>query len=130
MLTTVLQATGVQTNTNKLSVQAGGLVQADNCVIDKKDVIELRRGFNPVGETFAFSGNTDNLYVYQGVMIVSNGSSLAYDSNDDLSDPNWTLYSGTYAPPDGSKPSSVRLWTDPTPVLYMRAALAQALPSF
>jgi hypothetical protein len=64
MLTTVFQATGVQTNTNKLSVQAGGLVQADNCVIDKKDVIELRRGFNPVGTAFAFAGDADNLYVF------------------------------------------------------------------
>lgn len=102
MLTTVLQATGVQTNTNKLSVQAGGLVQADNCVVDKKDVIEIRRGFNPVGLTFAFNGNADNLYVFQGRMLASNGSTLAYDANANSSSPSWTAYSGSYAPPSGA----------------------------
>lgn len=102
MLTTVLQATGVQTNTNKLSVAAGGLVQADNCVIDKKDVVEIRRGFNPVGSTYAFSGNADNLFVYQGRMLASNGSTLAYDANANASNPSWTLYSGSYAPPSGA----------------------------
>lgn len=102
MLTTVLQATGVQTNTNKLSVQAGGLVEAMNCVIDKKDVIEIRRGFNPVGGTFAFAGNADNLYVFQGTMLASNGTNFAYDSNDNSSNPLWTAYSGTYTPPSAA----------------------------
>jgi hypothetical protein len=102
MLTTVLQATGVQTNTNKLSVQAGGLVQADNCVIDKKDVIEIRRGFNPVGTTFAFAGSADNLYVFQGRMLASNGSTLAYDSTSNASSPSWSSYSGSYSPPSGA----------------------------
>jgi hypothetical protein len=102
MISTVLQATGVQTNTNRLSVQAGGLVQADNCVIDKKDVIEIRRGFNPVGGTFAFAGSADNLYVFQNRMLGSNGSALAYDANSSSSNPLWTSYSGSYAPPSGA----------------------------
>lgn len=102
MLTTVLQATGVQTNTNKLSVQAGGLVQADNCVIDKKDVIEIRRGLNPVGDTFAFAGDADNLFVFQGATLATNGSAFAYDSGFDASDPTWTSYSGTFNEPDGA----------------------------
>jgi len=102
MLTTVLQATGVQTNTNKLSVQAGGLVQADNCVVDKKDVIEIRRGFNPVGGTFAFAGSGDNLYVYQGRMLATNGSVMAYDASSNPSNPSWTSYSGSYIPPSGA----------------------------
>lgn len=102
MLTTVLQATGVQSNTNKLSVQAGGLVQADNCVIDKKDVIEIRRGFNTVGDTFAFAGDADNSFVFQGTQLVSNGTAIAYDSGFDSSDPTWTTYSGTFNEPDGA----------------------------
>ena len=102
MLTTVLQAIGVQTNTNKLSVQAGGLVQADNCVIDRKDVVESRRGFNPVGGVFAFAGAADNLFTYQNRMLASNGSALAYDSNNNSSNPVWTSYAGTYAPPSGA----------------------------
>lgn len=100
MLTTVLQATGVQTNTNKLSVQAGGLVQADNCVIDKKDVVEIRRGFNPVGTAFTFAGDADTLFVFQGILLASNGSTLAYDTDDDPSDPLWGAYSGSFEPPD------------------------------
>jgi hypothetical protein len=99
MLTTVLQATGVQTNTNKLSVQAGGLVQADNCVSDKKDVIEIRRGFNPVGDTFTFAGDADTLFVFQGILLGSNGTTLAYDTVDDPSDPTWGAYSGSFEPP-------------------------------
>jgi hypothetical protein len=102
MLTTVLQATGIQTNTNKLSVQAGGLVQADNCVIDKKDVIEIRRGFNPVGDDFAFSGDADNLFVFQGTMLATNGTALAHDTAFDPSDPVWTTYSGTFNEPNGA----------------------------
>lgn len=102
MITTVLQATGVQTNTNNLSVQVGGLSVAENCVIDKKDVIEIRRGFNPVGSTFAFAGNADNLFVFQDRMIASNGTTLAYDANANPSNPSWTLYSGTYTPPTGA----------------------------
>jgi hypothetical protein len=102
MLTTVLQAIGVQTNTNKLSVQAGGLVQADNCVIDKKDVVESRRGFNPVGGVFAFAGAADNLFTFQNRMLVSNGSALAYDANANSSNPSWTSYAGTFIPPSGA----------------------------
>ncbi len=102
MLTTVLQATGIQTNTNKLSVQAGGLVQADNCVIDKKDVVEIRRGFDPVGATFAFSGDPDNLFVFQGTTLASNGTALAHDTAFNPSNPTWTTYSGTFNEPDGA----------------------------
>ncbi len=102
MLTTVLQATGIQTNTNKLSVQAGGLVQADNCVIDKKDVIEIRRGFNPVGTTFAFSGDPDNLFLFQNTLLATNGTALAYDSAFNSSSPIWSSYSGTFNEPNGA----------------------------
>src|SRR5690349_18855847 len=102
MLTTVLQATGIQTNTNKLSVQAGGLVQADNCVIDKKDVIEIRRGFNPVGTTFTFAGDADNLFVFQGYLLASNGSTFGYDTANTPSSPIWGAYFGSFAPPTGA----------------------------
>lgn len=102
MLTTVLQATGIQTNTNKLSVQAGGLVQADNCVIDKKDVVEVRRGFDPVGTTFAFAGDADNTFVFQGTQLVSNGIALAHDTAFNPSNPTWTSYGGTFNEPNGA----------------------------
>lgn len=102
MLTTVLQAIGLATNTNKLSGPAGGLTQADNVVIDRKDVIEGRRGFGRVGNTFAFAGSGDNLFSFQNKMIATNGSTLAYDANGNGSNPLWTSYSGTYLPPTGA----------------------------
>ena len=103
MLTPVLQAIGLTTNTNKLSTQAGGLTQADEVVIDKKDVIEGRRGFNHVGTTFAFAGSSDNLFSFQNKLIASNGTTLAYDVNGNAANPSWTSYSGTFAPPSGAQ---------------------------
>lgn len=99
----LLKAIGLQSNTNHLSTDDGGLDTALNVVIDKRDLIESRRGFNTVGSDFDFLGESDAIFSFQNSLIASNGTDLAYDSAFDSSNPVWSNFSGTYAPPSNAQ---------------------------
>jgi hypothetical protein len=94
-----LKLNGLNTDPNPLgSVPEGALVVAENVVIDKQDVIELRRGFNRYGTEFVLSGaeQINSNYVYQTRMLVSYASKMAYDSDGSGT---WVDFTGTYDPP-------------------------------
>jgi len=97
-----LKLNGLNTDPNPLgSVPEGALVIAENVVIDKQDVIELRRGFNRYGTELVLTGDEqiNSNYVYQSRMLVSYASKMAYDSDGNGT---WTDFSGAYDPPTGA----------------------------
>lgn len=83
--TVVLRAKGLYSFPNALgSVPAGGLIQADNIVINRDETIEPRRGFAIYGNAMGSSPTTDiakQLAVYKGRIIRHFGSTLQFDSN-------------------------------------------------
>jgi hypothetical protein len=97
-----LKLSGLSTDPNPLgSVPEGALIVAENVVVDKQDVLELRRGFNRYGNAFPLTGDEqlNSNYVFQSRMIVSYGTSIAYDS-DGLG--TWVNYTNEFSPPDNA----------------------------
>lgn len=93
---------GLYTNPNAFSeVPKGGLVVADNIVIDKESIAETRRGQATYGAALSVGSNQINkLYNYRNALLVHYDNKLAYDSDNNGT---WTAYSGTYSPPTGYK---------------------------
>lgn len=95
----VIKHKGLQTSPNEFSsVPEGGLLTADNCSIDKDNIIEPRRGLNRL-QAFASGSDRARRYaLYQSTLIAaySNGK-VAYDNAG-----TWTDYSGTYNDPDAN----------------------------
>lgn len=94
----VLKNTGLQTNSNQLSMAPdGALTLASNIVIDKDGVAEPRRGFDriPLAPASDLIRN-DRITSYQDKLIVrrSSDSTMAYY------DAGFTNYAGTYQHPD------------------------------
>lgn len=98
--TLLLKNSGLQTNANQLSaVSEGALTLAKNCVIDKDEVAESRRGFKRLLYPAASSDiRNDRITSYQDRLIVrrSNDNTMAYYTDG----VGWTNYSGTYEHPD------------------------------
>lgn len=95
----VIKNKGLHTNPNEFSsVPEGALLTADNCSIDKDNVIEPRRGLNRL-QAFASGSDRARRYaLYQSTLIAaySNGK-IAYDNAG-----TWSNYSGTYNDPDAN----------------------------
>lgn len=93
----LLKNTGLNTNSNQLSmVPDGSMSMATNVVIDKDGVVEPRRGFNRLpNAALADATRNDRITSFQDKIIVrrSNDNSMAYYNSG------WTNYSGTYAHP-------------------------------
>lgn len=90
-----LKARGLYTHPNPLgSIPAGGMLIADNIVIDREDTSETRRGFKKYGS--AFSGAINKFFEYQDRLIVHYSNKLSYDSDGAGT---FTDYSGTYTAP-------------------------------
>jgi hypothetical protein len=94
----VLKNTGLQTNSNQLSmVPDGALSLAKNINIDKDSVAEPRRGFGRLISAPASNLiRNDRLTSYQGKLIArrSSDNTMAYYNAG------WTNYAGTYEHPD------------------------------
>lgn len=97
----LLKNTGLNTNSNQLSmVPDGSMSMATNVVIDKDGVVEPRRGFNRLpNAALADATRNDRITSFQDKIIVrrSNDNSMAYYNSG------WTNYSGTYAHPDSDQ---------------------------
>ena len=97
----VVKARGLFTAPNDLSaVPDGGLLQADNIVIDKDGLIEPRRGFSRL---LAFSDASYRAWAYSTyqdkIMCRYTGGHVAYLGSSNGS-PAWIPLSGTYNNPD------------------------------
>lgn len=90
-----LKAKGLYTHPNPLGgAPDGGLLVADNVVIDKEEIVETRRGFKKYG--IALANTPKALFNYQDRLLVHHGSKLAYDSD---AAGTWIDFAGTYDPP-------------------------------
>lgn len=102
-----LEIAGLYTSANSFTgVPKGALDVADDVVIDHKNLVESRRGFETVSGTFGISSDRCNQITnYQGVRIIHYGTtSLAYYNSG------WTDYSGSYTAPDASIGARVRFF--------------------
>lgn len=96
-----IKPTGLETYPNQLSPTPASLVRAENAVLDRDGVVELRRGFKSYGDqmTFAADKKMNAFYEFQEKLLVSYDNKIAYDSDDAGT---WVDYSGTFEPPLGA----------------------------
>lgn len=96
---TSLKCKGLFTHPNELgTVPEGALLQAKNCVIDKEDILENRRGSIKYG--IALANVPSSLFTYRDHLIAHHGTKLSYDS-DGLG--TWADYTGTFSAPTSRK---------------------------
>lgn len=97
-----LRAKGLYTDPNLLSgVPEGAMVEANNVIIDRTDVVEPRRGFAKYGETFGIGGDTaDQLLNYKDRILIHFNDELLYNSVDhsSTSDGLFFKFDGSYNP--------------------------------
>lgn len=93
----VLKCKGLHTFANELSdIPEGGLVKADNIVIDADDIAKSRRGFKTYDNGFGdASSRSSKLLSYKNVLINHFETTLARDNGNGT----WTPYAGAYSAP-------------------------------
>lgn len=90
----IVEAKGLKTFKNELSLPDGALIKADNVVIDRDNVIESRRGFGLYGQEFGIDGDVcKQILGYKDRLIIHYGSTLAYDDEAGL----FTAFAGSYS---------------------------------
>jgi hypothetical protein len=96
-----LKAIGLNTNPNQLDLPEGSLIEADNVIIDRDNVIEPRRGFKLFGEAFGTDEDrAKQMWEYKDRIIRHYGSKLEFQNgtnNDGTA--NFDEFSGTYSEP-------------------------------
>ena len=92
---TSLEAKGLRTHPNPLKVPAGSLLVAKNIVIDREDVMELRRG----SKLYGALTDIKKMFNYQDRILAHAGSTMYYDSNNAGA---MTGLTGTFAAPSGA----------------------------
>ena len=80
---------------NALAIEPGGLLQADNCVVDRENIVEDRRGYYVY---FALPGQGVQNFIYSNTALTHNGTQITYDSSGTSAN-----YAGTYLAPAGRK---------------------------
>ena len=76
------QVKGLYSNLNQSSgIPEGGLLEADNCVVDRPGILSKRKGFNRYGgELSSFPGSVMD---YDGSLVIHNGTNISADATDD-----------------------------------------------
>lgn len=79
---------GLHSNPNHSSgIPEGGLLEADNCVIERPGLLSKRRGFNRYGS--ALSGDIKALMDYGGSLVVHSGTNMSCDADGDGTLTSW-----------------------------------------
>lgn len=102
MQTLSVKPRGRQSYPNQISkAEPGAMVRAQNVVMDRDDVVEMRRGFKRYGTALSFSSvqKINKFYDFADALLVSYKDKMTRDS-DGLG--TWSDYSGTYSPPTGA----------------------------
>lgn len=70
--TRIVKAAGLWTSPSPLSAPLGSYSVADNCVVDRPDIITSRRGFSwlPYAYNASIGSTADQLFSFQGVLLV------------------------------------------------------------
>ncbi len=88
------KAPGLFSQWNPFEAPEGALSEADNCVIDREEVIGKRRGLDRYGTTLS---NAPSAFLdFKNRVIVHDGTTLRYDS-DGLGA--WTAWTGSFTSP-------------------------------
>lgn len=93
-----LQALGLNFSPNALELPPGSLVEADNVIIRRDDVIESRRGYKLYGEEIPSQQKAKQLMVYRDRILRHYGSKIAFEDgllNDGTA--KFTEFSGDYS---------------------------------
>lgn len=93
---------GLQTYPNQISkAQPGAMVLGQNVVLDRDDVVEIRRGLKQYGTQLSFSSaqKVNKFHEFAGTLLASYKDKVARDSDGAGT---WSDYSGTFAPPTGA----------------------------
>lgn len=102
MQTLSVKPRGRESYPNQISkAEPGAMVRAQNVVMDRDDVIEMRRGFKRYGTALSFSSvqKINKFYDFADTLLISYKDKMARDSDGAGT---WSDYSGTYAPPTGA----------------------------
>ena len=90
---------GLYTSPNQFSeVPVGSLARAINVVLNRKSVLQTRRGYNQYGVAVNFVAGIDTITEYQDFIILTSNDTMYLDSNNDGTV--WTPYAGTFSVPD------------------------------
>lgn len=92
----ITRCLGLTTQYNPHQTAPGTLRKADNCVIDRENIVEDRRGYNIYG---TLSNNIAKNMTYQGKRIAFNGTKVSYDNGSG----SYSDYSGSYNAPSSQK---------------------------
>jgi hypothetical protein len=90
----VTKCLGLVNQFNPLTMQQGSLAKANNCVIQRENVIEDRRGY-AVDATL--SANIKQLLQYSGKVLAHQGTTISYGPST------YNNYSGSYSEPTDSR---------------------------
>lgn len=91
----IVRCLGLVSQYNPLSTSPGALIRANDCVIDRENTIEDRRGY---ANYFTLGANCRQLMVYANTIIADAGTTLSYDNSGTPAN-----YSGSYSPVTGQK---------------------------
>jgi hypothetical protein len=92
----ITRCLGLVTQYNPLQTAAGALIKANDCVINRENLVEDRRGYASYG---ALADSVVQLLVYSNKIIAHQGSTLSFDNGSGT----FTDFSGTYSAPSGCK---------------------------
>lgn len=96
----ITRCTGLVLQYNPLATAPGALIRADNCVINRENIVEDRRGYALYG---ALANAVTQLLIYSGRVIAHNGTKLSYDDGAG----NFSDFNGSYTAPSGYKSRGV-----------------------
>lgn len=82
------QIKGLYSNVNRSAlIPEGGLLEADNCIVERPGLLSKRRGFNRYGDEL--SALPESLMEYDGSLVVHNGINISCDASGDGSFTTW-----------------------------------------
>ena len=96
----ITRCVGLVSQYNPLALAPGALLQADDAIIRRENVIENRRGYNEYG---SLSNTPTQLFVYNKKVLALNSTTMSYDNGSGT----FANYSGTYSPPSSAKMRAV-----------------------
>lgn len=93
---------GLKTYPNQISkAPPGSMVLAKNAVLDRDDVVEMRRGMKQYGTQLSFIAGEKvaKFYEFAGTLLANYKTKMAFDSDGAGT---WSDYSGSFSPPSGA----------------------------
>lgn len=106
----ITRCNGLVLQYNPLATSPGALIQADNCVIQRENIVEDRRGY---ASHLTLSNSITSLMTYQNKVVAHNGTTVSYDNGGTPAN-----YSGTYSAPSGYRMRGVEAFQN----LYVTTA--------